>query len=71
MWYRTPERGQTDKRGFKTKRDAEAFAATIEVLKMRGEYVAPTHARVLDAGAGICVAGAPEGTYEAVRLPFL
>jgi hypothetical protein len=28
--YRTPGRGQTDKRGFKTKREAEAFAATVE-----------------------------------------
>ena len=39
--YRTPDRGQTDKRGFRTKRDAEAFAASVEVSKMRGEYVAP------------------------------
>jgi Arm DNA-binding domain len=39
--YRTPARVQTDKRGFKTKREAEAFAATVEVTKMRGEYVAP------------------------------
>ena len=39
--YRTPERGQTQRRGFKTKRDAEAFAATVEVSKLKGEYVAP------------------------------
>jgi hypothetical protein len=39
--YRTPEHKQTDKRGFKTKRAAEAFAAEIEVSKMRGDYVAP------------------------------
>ncbi|MFX1784310.1 tyrosine-type recombinase/integrase [Prescottella equi] len=39
--YRTPDRRQTDKRGFKTKRDAEAFAATVEVEKMRGEYIPP------------------------------
>jgi integrase len=44
--YRTPDRGQTDKRGFKTKREAEAFAATVEVAKLRGEYVAPSRARV-------------------------
>jgi integrase len=44
--YRTPERGQTDKRGFKTKRDAEAFANSVEVNKMRGEYVAPSLGRV-------------------------
>lgn len=44
--YRTPENKQTDKRGFTTKRDAERFAATVEVAKMRGEYVAPTLGRV-------------------------
>ncbi len=44
--YRTPDRGQTQKRGFTTKRDAEAFAATVEVSKLRGEYVAPSHARI-------------------------
>ncbi|WP_237568693.1 tyrosine-type recombinase/integrase [Mycolicibacterium lacusdiani] len=43
--YRTPDRRQTDKRGFRTKRDAEMFAATIEVAKMRGEYVNPADAR--------------------------
>lgn len=40
--YRTPDNRQTDKRGFRTKRDAERFTATVEVSKMRGEYVAPT-----------------------------
>jgi len=44
--YRTPGRGQTDKRGFKTKRDAEAFASNVEVTKARGEYVAPSLGRV-------------------------
>jgi Arm DNA-binding domain len=44
--YRTPDRGQTDKRGFKTKRDAEAWTAKNEVAKARGEYVAPTLGRV-------------------------
>jgi len=44
--YRTPDRRQTDKRGFRTKREAEAFAATVEVAKMRGEYVAPSLGRV-------------------------
>src|ERR1700739_3345568 len=43
--YRTPGRGQTDKRGFKTKRDAQEFANTVEVAKVRGEYVAPTSGR--------------------------
>ena len=40
--YRTPDNRQTDKRGFNTKRDAEQFAATVEVAKLRGEYVAPS-----------------------------
>lgn len=44
--YRTPERRQTDKRGFKTKRDAEAFAATVEVEKLTGSYVAPALGKV-------------------------
>lgn len=44
--YRTPDRGQTDKRGFKTKRDAEAWASSNEVAKSRGEYVAPSLGRV-------------------------
>lgn len=37
---------QTDKRGFKTKRDAQAFAEQIEVDKRRGLYVAPSDGRV-------------------------
>lgn len=37
--YRTPERRQTDKRGFRTKREAEAFAATVETAILHGEYI--------------------------------
>jgi integrase len=44
--YRTPDNRQTDKRGFARKRDAEVFAASVEVSKLRGEYVAPSAARV-------------------------
>ncbi|MDG5484627.1 site-specific integrase [Mycolicibacterium gadium] len=44
--YRTPDRRQTDKRGFATKRDARAFAATIEVRKTMGTFVSPTAGRV-------------------------
>lgn len=44
--YRTPERKQTDKRGFRTKREAEDFLASVEVSKMRGEWVDPTKARI-------------------------
>lgn len=44
--YRTPDHRVTQKRGFATKRDAEAFAATIAVSKLRGEFVDPADARV-------------------------
>jgi hypothetical protein len=39
--YRTPQRAQTKKRGFATKREAKEFAATVEVEKLTGKYVAP------------------------------
>lgn len=35
--YRTPDNRQTDKRGFTTKKAAEAFAASVEVSKLKGE----------------------------------
>ncbi|TFC19495.1 site-specific integrase [Cryobacterium glucosi] len=44
--YRTPDRHQTDKRGFRTKREAEDFLASVEVSKMRGEWVDPTRSKV-------------------------
>jgi integrase len=44
--YRTPDNRQTDKRGFKTKRDAQAWAEQLEVDKRRGVYVAPAAGRV-------------------------
>lgn len=43
--YRTPDNRQTDRRGFTTKRDAERFANTVEVAKLKGEYVNPADAR--------------------------
>ncbi len=39
--YRTPDRKQTKKRGFLTKRAAQEFANRVEVKKLSGEYVAP------------------------------
>lgn len=45
--YRTPERRTTRKRGFTSKRQAQDFAATVEVEKMTGSYVAPSAGRVL------------------------
>jgi integrase len=44
--YRTPNRTQTKKRGFRTRREAELYAATVEVAKARGEYIAPVAGRV-------------------------
>ncbi|MCK8674145.1 site-specific integrase [Rhodococcus sp. HM1] len=44
--YRTPQGRQTDKRGFTTKKAAEAFAATVEVDKLRGTYIAASAGRV-------------------------
>jgi len=44
--FRTPDRRQSEKRGFTTKRDAERFARTVEVDKDRGEFVRPTDGRV-------------------------
>ncbi|WP_409141915.1 tyrosine-type recombinase/integrase [Cellulosimicrobium sp. RS] len=44
--YRKPgTRTSTKKRGFTTKRDAELFAATVEVSKARGEFVDATASR--------------------------
>ncbi len=44
--YRKPDHSQTDKRGFRTKRDAELFLASVEVSKARGEYVDPSSGRL-------------------------
>jgi integrase len=45
--YRKPDRTQTDKRGFRTKRDAELFLASVEVSKARGEFVDATASKAL------------------------
>jgi len=45
--YRKPDHSQTQKRGFRTKRDAELFLANIEIDKSRGAYVDPSKSRVL------------------------
>lgn len=50
--YRRPDRGQTDKRGFKTKRDAELFLASVEVSKARGEFIEASAARVTVGALG-------------------
>lgn len=51
--YRKPDRTQTSKRGFRTKRDAEQYLATVEVAKVRGEWLDPSRSRVtVEAMAG-------------------
>jgi integrase len=44
--YRLPDHSQTDKRGFKTKRDAELFLASVEVTKARGEFVSASQSKI-------------------------
>ena len=44
--YTKPDGKGTSKGGFRTKREAEAFLATIEVSKLQGAYIAPSDARV-------------------------
>jgi integrase len=44
--YRKPDHSQTDKRGFRTKRDAEVFLTSVEVSKLRGAWVDPTRSRI-------------------------
>lgn len=50
--YRKPDGKQTKKRGFRRKVDAETFAATVEVKKMTGDYIAPSLGRVTVAELG-------------------
>ena len=45
--YRKPDHIQTQKRGFRTKHDAELFLAKVEIDKSRGAYVDPAKSRVL------------------------
>jgi len=44
--YRKPDHSATTKRGFKTKKEAGLFLASVEVSKSRGAYVDPTRSRV-------------------------
>ncbi|KAB1867301.1 tyrosine-type recombinase/integrase [Microbacterium algeriense] len=44
--YRKPDKSQTDKRGFRTKKEAELFLASVTVSKARGEYLDPALSRV-------------------------
>lgn len=44
--FRTPERKQTTKRGFRRKEDARAYGEEVEHAKRAGEYVAPAAGRM-------------------------
>lgn len=44
--YRKPNKQQTDKRGFKTVKDAELFLASVKVSKATGDYIDPAKARI-------------------------
>lgn len=44
--YRTPDHRQTDKRGFKTKKEAELFLASTEISKHKGEWVDPSKGKL-------------------------
>lgn len=43
--YRKPDKQQTDKRGFRTKKEAELFLASVTVSKATGEYIDPALGR--------------------------
>jgi integrase len=51
--YRKPDHSQGSKRGFKTKKEARLFLASVDVSQARGEFVDPAAARVTvgDLGA--------------------
>lgn len=44
--YRTPDRRSTQKRGFRTKREAEDYLASVEVTKLRGEWVDASRSKI-------------------------
>lgn len=59
--YRKPDRSGGRRSGFRTKRDAELFASTVELSKARGDYV--------DAAAGrVTVGDLGPGWLEAKRV---
>ena len=44
--YRLPDHSQTDKRGFRTKREAELYLASVEVSKARGDFIQASLSRI-------------------------
>ncbi|KJL49499.1 Transposase [Microbacterium hydrocarbonoxydans] len=58
--YRKPDKSQTDKRGFRTKKEAELFLADVTISKAKGEYIDPIESRK--------TLGAFESKWRAERL---
>jgi integrase len=50
--YKRPDGTQTNKRGFKRKRDAENYLTTVENSKLQGSYIAPSDALATVGGLG-------------------
>jgi len=71
--YRTPDHRVTQGRGFKTKKEAEDFAATVHVSKLRGEYIDASDARVTigDLGPDWLAPHAPQTVDPAHRTERL
>ncbi|MGO0604256.1 MAG: phage integrase central domain-containing protein [Brevibacterium sp.] len=44
--YTKPDRKPTDRRGFRTKREAQVFLNTVEASKLEGTYVDPTRGKI-------------------------
>ena len=44
--YRKPDKSQTKKRGFRTKKEAELFLARVTTSKAEGDYIDPARGRV-------------------------
>lgn len=44
--YRTPDKRQTWKRGFRTQRDAKDWATDVEGKKLTGDYISPTLGKI-------------------------
>lgn len=51
--YRKPDKSQTDKRGFRTRKDAQLFLATVTVSKATGEYIDPAEAKRTVSGIAL------------------
>jgi len=68
--YRKPDKTQTDKRGFRTKREAELFLASVTVSKATGQYVDPTAGRVTVAHLGPAWLAKKEGLKPSSYRPL-